>query len=124
MGVRDEWSLLCNRAADQDDLRRFAGSARLNTDDSPYIELNAPKGLYAAAEHIVQDQFAIYNALVGAGRELLPPVVNHPALAEGTRTEDRAVLFSELARIYRQKLQFRKAEKLAEEADRLRAAGR
>ncbi len=107
VSVEDELSFLLNYAADQEDLKAFAGSAPLNTDDLPYIELNAPKGLYAAASHVLEDQFMIYEALAGSGRSPLPPIENYYQL-------DSAEVHARMAQLLRSKLQNERARRLLE----------
>jgi hypothetical protein len=105
VSVENELSFLLNCAADQEDLKAFAGSAPLNTDDLPYIELNAPKGLYAAASHVLEDQFRIYEALAGSGRSALPPIENYSDL-------DSAEVHTRMAQLLRGKLQKERAGRL------------
>jgi spermidine synthase len=107
VSVEDELSFLLNYAADQEDLKAFAGPAPLNTDDLPYIELNAPKGLYAAASHVLEDQFTIYNALAGSGHSPLPPIENYSQL-------DSAEVYARMAQLLRSKLQNERARRLLE----------
>jgi hypothetical protein len=91
--------------ADQEDLKAFTGPAPLNTDDFPYIELNAPKGLYAAASHILEGQFMTYNALSNSGRSPLPPIENYSLLKS-------AEVYTRLGQVLRSKMQLERARRL------------
>ncbi len=121
--IEDEISFLCNRVADREDLLRFCAGAPLNTDDFPLIEFAAPKGLYPAQGHVLEDQLSIYSALAECGREPLPPVENSPFFSAAAPKAERVKAYEKLARACERNLQLARARDLREAARGL-AAGR
>jgi len=117
--IEDEISFLCNQVADREDLLRFCAGASLNTDDSPLIELAAPKGLFSAQGRVLEDQLSIYSALAECGREPLPRVENSPIFSEGAPKAARAEAYERLARACERNLQVGRARKFREAASAL-----
>jgi spermidine synthase len=113
VGIEDELALLAVWAADREDLLAFAGEVPLNTDDRPFLELNAPKGLYSASN--TRDQrLAMYGTLAGQGSRALPPLVNPPAWTGSASVRER------LAALYEDWLLPARARRLRESAGGLR----
>jgi spermidine synthase len=117
VGIEDELSLLAIWAADREDLLAFAGETPRNTDDRPYLELNAPKGLYSAS-NTREQRLAMYGALAAAGSRPLPPLVNQPALSASAPAA--ADVYERLARLYEGWLQPGRARRLRDAARELR----
>ena len=70
-GVPDEWALLGNFIAGPDALKRFAGSAPLNTDDRPVVAYRAPRITYAPDSTPRERLFALLREVQIAPAELL-----------------------------------------------------
>ena len=117
-GVEDELALLGTWAADREDLLAFAGEAPDNTDDRPFIEMNAPRGLYNAA-NTREQRLAMYQALDAVGRSPLPPIRNHPDLSAGPTGPAAASIYERLAELYEARLRSGRARRLREAAGRM-----
>lgn len=118
--IPDALSFATNQTLLREDMVRFAGDGPLNTDNTPWIEIQAPKGMYAASPAESQERGAvIMAALEQAGSSSLPRLVNFAPLAAGAPVAARVQALVELGGIYQFKSMFAKATLVLDEALRL-----
>ncbi len=118
--IPDPLSFATNQTLLREDMVRFAGDGPLNTDNTPWIEIQAPKGMYAASPAESQERGAvIMAALEQAGSSSLPRLVNFAPLAAGAPVAARVQALVELGGIYQFKSMFAKATLVLDEALRL-----
>ena len=104
----------------REDMIRFAGDGQLNTDNTPWIEIQAPKGMYSASQAASQELGAtIMAALEQAGSSAVPRLANYAPLAAGAPVAARVQALVELGGIYQFNSRFTKATQVLDEALRL-----
>lgn len=111
-GVRDPSDLLLDQVMDREDLRAFARDGARNTDDRPVIEFSAPLGLFLGTERSAE----IYALLGASGREVVPRLVNDPALRGPAGRIERAGEYVRLAALLQRKAMLERATRLLGEA--------
>lgn len=118
-GVEDELAFFCNYFMNRNDMLSFAGGAPDNSDNFPYLEFSAPKGLYLAQTEAERSIVEIYRALDNGGSEEFPPIENYPPLAEKNLTKKQhADLCVSIGTQYLHKAFRERARRLAETAIR------
>ncbi len=116
-GVEDELSFLTNYFMSRDDMVRFGSGTPDNTDDFPYLEFSAPRGLYVAQAQAQQSMGDIYQSFDEGGREEFPPIENYPALEQANLSRGaHAELCVQIGTKYLRKAFMARARRLAETA--------
>jgi spermidine synthase len=104
----------------REDMARFAGNGPLNTDDTPWIEIQGPKGLYFLSKEAEDRKlFTIFKSFESSSAFVAPPVVHYPPLAPDAPADTRARALVELGRAYQKRIMFAKAQAAFREAVRL-----
>lgn len=116
-GVEDELAFLCNYIMNRGDMLRFGSGVTENSDNFPYLEFSAPKGLYLARAEAQQSIAEIYRSLDNGSSEQFPPVENYPPLMAKNLTKNQhAELCVLIGTQYLRKAFLERAHRLAEKA--------
>lgn len=116
-GVEDELAFLCNYFMNRNDMLLFASGAADNSDNFPYLEFSAPKGLYMAQAEADRSIVEIYRAFDNGGSDEFPPVENYPPLMDKNLTKKQhADLCVAIGTQYLRKAFRERARRLAETA--------
>ena len=91
-GIDNPTSFVSNAILDRNALLRFSKNAFLNTDDFPYIEFNAPRGLFHNQSDLQQQLSVIYNAMQDADTAIIPECFNN----QKTDSSNNVIEYSEL----------------------------
>ncbi len=118
-GIDDPLSFVSNAILDRDALLRFSGNAILNTDDYPFIEFNAPLGMFHTSEEMHKQLNLLYDTLESADTVLILPLVNEPTLVSPIDEKKLAILYDSLGNLYINKFMFNHAERLLNKAHQL-----
>ena len=81
--LADEAALLSTYAMGRADLEAWAGKGPLNTDAYPHLEFSAPRSNVLPREELIRQTVALFEALGGTSRELLPPMTRYAAAEAG-----------------------------------------
>jgi len=114
--INDPASFISNAQVNRDGLLRFCGNAPLNTDDYPYVEFNAPRGLFHNQTELLDQNYYIYSALTDADTTILPPITNEPLLNSPGKILESSELFTSFGNIYAEKKLYKRAERAYEKA--------
>jgi spermidine synthase len=118
-GVDDELAFLSNYFMNRSDMLRFGQGTPENSDDFPYLEFSAPKGMYQGQADAQKSIIEIYRNFDEGGSELLPPIDNYPPLLhESSGASRHADLYVAMGSHYRKKAFLSRARRLAETAIR------
>ena len=101
--VRRRSAVLASYAMGRADLERWAGPGPLNTDAYPHLEFQAPRSNVMPRDELVKHTIALFEALGGTSREVLPPLKDYAPAREGGATQAAAyeALATEHARLLR-----------------------
>jgi spermidine synthase len=78
-----EAAVLASYAMGRADLERWAGKGTLNTDAYPHLEFHAPRSNVMPRDALVKQTIALFEALGGTSREVLPPMTDFAPAREG-----------------------------------------
>ncbi len=114
-GIEDPVSFISNAILDRDALLRFCGNAPLNTDNYPYVEFNAPRGLFYSLSDIREQISTIYNAIQDADTAVLPKIYNYQTLIS-SNIINQSELYTYYGKLYEKKNMFFRAERAYKKA--------
>ncbi len=112
LGIESPESFVSNALLDRAALLRFCKNAPLNTDDYPYVEFNAPRGLFQSniiSQNLIR---TLYEELQIADTSLAPQVINEPALEASGNKANLAAYYENMGELYFNKGILNKAERL------------
>jgi spermidine synthase len=111
-GVDNPLSFVSNAILDRKSLLQISRGAPLNTDDYPYIEFNAPQGMYHTSAQMLTQINLLYHVLNNGSIDLILPLTNEHAFDNPVDEKKLALFYDSLGNIYMNKLMIKKAGQL------------
>jgi spermidine synthase len=111
-GVENSLSFVSNAILDKQALMRLSNNAPLNTDDYPYIEFNAPQGMFHKNKQMPEELNLLYDSLEYYSTDLIQPLTNERAFDNPLNEKKLALFYDSLGNIYMKNFMMKKAEQL------------
>jgi len=109
-GVDNPLSFISNAFMDRKELMRLSKNAPLNTDDYPFIEFNAPQGLFHTNKQMLDQLNLLYDSLEYYSTDLILPLVNEHIFENPIDEKKLALFYDSLGNIYIKNFMKKKAE--------------
>lgn len=113
VSINEELDFLCNYLMNKKDMELFGSGVGTNTDDHPWIELKAPRGLYIIKSDAQRIDIEIYQNFDNGGSELIPPIENAP-LSKSPKKKELASFYRKLGDLYLKKALLERTTRLYE----------
>jgi spermidine synthase len=118
-GIDNIESFVSNAILDRKGLLRLCEKAPINTDDYPFIEFNAPRGLFHNETELRKQIYIIYDAIQKADTSILPGIINDQVVASSRNKEELSEIYKNFGDLYAQKSMLFLAERAYKGAVRL-----
>lgn len=115
-GIDNIESFVSNAILDRKGLLRLCDNAPLNTDDYPYIEFNAPRGLFHNESELRKQIYFIYDAIQKADSSILPRIINDQIVISSKNKEELSEMYKDFGNLFAQKSLLYRAERAYKEA--------